>query len=85
MSEEATAAQPAPAPAAASNKVSFGSYSQEVLASGKSVKDVKSFIQGHYNVPNDALSFVNFQQVPDDYVLKDGESLQFHRPAGDKG
>jgi molybdopterin converting factor small subunit len=86
MAEEATA-QPGAAPAGGANvnKVTFGTYTSNIKAEGKTIKEVKAFIKNHYNVPEDAQAYVNYQKVDENYPLKAGDAVQFHRPAGDKG
>ena len=60
---------------------SYGNY--EVV--GKTVGDVMRMLSEVLNIDSGASPLVNGDQVSMDYVLKDDDSLEFLKPAGDKG
>ena len=53
---------------------------------GRTPKEVKKMLQDTLNIDPEAESYVNGEQVPEgDYLLKDGDRLEFSRKAGSKG
>lgn len=65
--------------------VSCGASSGNFPVAGKSVKDVGDFLREVLNVDRLSTGLVNGKEVGADYVLKEGESLEFLKPAGKKG
>ena len=53
--------------------------------SGKTVGSVRKSLREVYNIPGDAFALVNGQQVEDDFVLLEQNSLEFTKTAGTKG
>ena len=65
--------------------VSCGAYSGNFPVAGKTVKDVGDFLREVLNVDRLSTGLVNGKEVGADYVLKDGDNLEFLKPAGKKG
>ena len=65
--------------------VSCGASSGNFPVTGKSVKEVGDFIREVLNVDRLSTGLVNGKEVPGDYILKEGDNLEFLKPAGKKG
>ena len=65
--------------------VSCGASSGNFPVAGKTVKDVGDFLREVLNVDRLSTGLVNGKEVGADYVLKDGDNLEFLKPAGKKG
>lgn len=52
---------------------------------GRTVSDVRRTHSATLNIPTNATAFVDGEQVTNDYILEDGDELEFVRPAGTKG
>jgi len=65
--------------------VSCGASSGNFPVAGKTVKDVGDFLREVLNVDRLSTGLVNGKDVPADYVLKNGDNLEFLKPAGKKG
>ncbi len=66
-------------------RVLCGANAQNVDMSGKSVADVRGFMQQTLNIPAGAEALVTGRRVGDDYVLQENEQLEFVRESGRKG
>lgn len=66
-------------------RVVHGSNEQYFELSGKQVGSVRKSLREVFNIPNDALAYVNGEEVKDDFVLESGSSLEFSKTAGVKG
>lgn len=65
--------------------VSCGASSGNFPVTGKSVKEVGDFLREVLNVDRLSTGLVNGKEVDGDYILKDGDNLEFLKPAGKKG
>lgn len=65
--------------------VSCGASSGNFPVAGKTVKDVGDFLREVLNVDRLSTGLVNGKSVDADYVLKNGDNLEFLKPAGKKG
>lgn len=66
-------------------RVSCGASSGNFPVVGKSVKDVGQFLREVLNVSKLSTGLVNGKEVGPEYVIKDGDNLEFLKPAGKKG
>ncbi len=66
-------------------QVSAGASSGKFPVVGKSVGVVSEFLREVLNVARMSKGLVNGKEVLDGYVLKDGDILEFIKPAGKKG
>lgn len=71
--------------AAGKVKVIHGANDDEFEIAGAKVQQVRANLVDAFNIPGDALSFVNGEQVDANYVLKQGDTLEFIKQAGVKG
>jgi hypothetical protein len=66
-------------------KVIHGANDDEFEAVGATVSAVRANLVDAFNIPADALAFVDGEQVDNEYSLKAGETLEFVKAAGVKG
>jgi len=66
-------------------RVSCGANRDTFPLVGKSVRDVMDLLNQILNIPAGAEAYVNGQVESYSYVLKEGDNLEFIRPAGSKG
>ena len=66
-------------------RVSCGASSGKFPVLGKSVKEVGDFLREVLNVSKLSTGLVNGKDVPAEYVMKAGDTLEFLKPAGKKG
>ena len=65
--------------------VSCGASSGNFPVAGKKVVEVGDFLREVLNVDRLSTGLVNGKEVSPDYILKDGDNLEFLKPAGKKG
>jgi hypothetical protein len=65
--------------------VSSGASSGNFPVIGRTVKQVGEFLREVLNVDQLSTGLVNGREVGPDYVLKEGDNLEFLKPAGKKG
>jgi hypothetical protein len=65
--------------------VSCGASSGNFPVVGRSVKQVGEFLREVLNVDQLSTGLVNGKDVGAEYVLKQGDNLEFLKPAGKKG
>ena len=65
--------------------VSCGASSGNFPVAGKKVQEVGEFLREVLNVDRLSTGLVNGKEVPSDYILKEGDNLEFLKPAGQKG
>ena len=65
--------------------VSCGASSGNFPVTGRTVKQVGEFLREVLNVDQLSTGLVNGREVGADYILKDGDNLEFLKPAGKKG
>lgn len=66
-------------------RVSNGASSGNFPVSGRKVSEVSELLREVLNVDRMSNGLVNGKPVDSDYVLKDGDTLEFMKPAGKKG
>jgi hypothetical protein len=66
-------------------RVTSGASAGQFPVVGKSVAEVSEFLREVLNVDKMSTGLVNGREVPGDYVLREGDSLEFLKPAGKKG
>jgi len=65
--------------------VSCGASSGNFPVAGRTVKQVGEFLREVLNVDQLSTGLVNGREVGADYILKEGDTLEFLKPAGKKG
>jgi hypothetical protein len=65
--------------------VSCGASSGNFPVVGRTVKQVGEFLREVLNVDRLSTGLINGKEVNGDYVLKEGDNLEFLKPAGKKG
>ncbi len=66
-------------------KVIYGSNDDTFSIEGASVKSVRLNLAEPFNIPDDALAFVNGEQVDETYILQAHDALEFCKQRGSKG
>lgn len=66
-------------------KVIHGSADGAFPVAGHTVSAARATFAQSYNIPSDAVAFVNGVKVGEDYILNPNESLEFVKQAGRKG
>lgn len=66
-------------------RVVCGANAQQVEFAGRTVADTREYLQQSLNIPADARVLVTGRAVADDYVVQDGEQVEFVRESGRKG
>jgi hypothetical protein len=70
---------------AAEIKVIHGANDGTFNLSGATIAQVRASLVDAFNIPADALAFVNGEQVDNEFVLKAQDTCEFVRAAGVKG
>lgn len=70
---------------AAEVKIIHGANDGTFNLAGSKVSTVRASLIDAFNIPVDALAFVNGQQVDEDYVLQKNSTLEFVKQAGVAG
>lgn len=65
--------------------VMHGAQDAQFPVVGETVKSVRAAVLDAFNVPADAMTFVNGEAVDESYVLKENDTLEFVKQAGVKG
>jgi hypothetical protein len=71
--------------AAGKVKVIHGANDDEFEIAGAKVQQVRANLVDAFNIPGDALAFVNGEQVDANYTLQQNDTLEFVKQAGVKG
>lgn len=67
-------------------QIKSGVYSAENAAAvGKTIAEVRGMFQNKFNIPDGAAAFNGKQRVDEDYVVREGDQIQFSRVTGEKG
>jgi hypothetical protein len=66
-------------------QVSCGASSGRFPVAGRSVAEIGEFLREVLNVDKLSTGLVNGKQVPGDYVVKEGDIVEYLKPAGKKG
>lgn len=67
------------------NKIISGVNTLDAGLAGKSVADVRSMLNQPLNIDPASKPVVNGETVSEDYVLEDGDELEFVKASGEKG
>jgi hypothetical protein len=70
---------------AAAVKVIHGANDGTFNLAGSKVQTVRASLVDAFNIPGDALAFVDGEQVEPNYILKESQTLEFVKQAGVKG
>ena len=63
----------------------YGASSENFSVAGQTVATVRDSLKDSFNIPQDAVPFVNGNQVDGTYVLSENDNLEFVKQAGTKG
>lgn len=63
----------------------YGVYSQPGNIAGKTVKEVRDQYSKIWGIPNDAVAYAGKDRLDEGAVIEAGQSIEFHRRAGEKG
>jgi hypothetical protein len=66
-------------------QVVWGPMVEQMTVGGMTAGEVRALLQRPYNIPPQATALVNGQPVAPEYRLAPGDTLEFARPAGEKG
>lgn len=66
-------------------KVLHGANDGYFKVAGAKVSQVRASLVSAFNIPGEALAFVDGEQVDNNYVLQEGQTLEFIKQAGVKG
>lgn len=66
-------------------KIKSGVYSQTGDFAGKTVAEVREMFGQQWKIADDAEARNGKQEVGEDYVIKPGDEIQFHKRWGEKG
>ena len=67
------------------NRVSYGVHTGYYETVGKTVGKVKKYFGDAYSLPEQVVTYVDGEAVSDDYVLQDGQELDWQKETGVKG
>lgn len=65
--------------------IRYSVYNQPGNYVGKSVSEVRSQLTKLWGVPTDAVGHLGKEKLSDDYVIQDGDNIEFHKRSGEKG
>lgn len=72
-------------PTGGTAQIRFGVYNQPGNHAGKTVREVRE-VQGKlWGIPDDASAYLGSQKLEDNYEIQEGDNIEFHRRAGEKG
>lgn len=63
----------------------YGSSVENFSVAGQTVSTVRDSLKDSFNIPQDAVPFVNGDQVDGTYILRESDNLEFVKQAGTKG
>jgi hypothetical protein len=66
-------------------RVRFGVYNQPGNHVGKTIQEVRESHTKLWGIPKDANAFKGSEKLPEDYVIQENDTIEFHRKAGEKG
>lgn len=84
MADEAAAAQQ-PADGQKLANFRYGVYANPGPFVGRTVAEVREHLGNLWQVPADATAFKGKQKLEDNYVVLEGDNIEFHRRQGEKG
>ena len=65
--------------------IEHGANDIDMAVAGFPVNKIKNAVAQILSIPDDAIAFVDGEQVENDYVLKAGQRLEFLKESGRKG
>lgn len=69
----------------ASNRITYGFWDQPGNFVGKTIRDIRNDYGATWALEQDSSAFIGRERLPEDYVIKEGDQIEFHRKAGEKG
>ena len=66
-------------------QVQFGIYKQPGNYAGKTVAQVRQEREKLWKIPSDASAFIGDRKLSETDVINEGDNVEFHRRAGEKG
>ncbi|HJS83774.1 MAG TPA: hypothetical protein VJ742_13175 [Nitrososphaera sp.] len=63
----------------------YGVYHQPGQYANRTVAEVRQEYTPLWNIPGNATAYKGKQQLPEDYVIQAGDTIEFHRRMGEKG
>jgi len=66
-------------------RVRYGVHNRQGDIAGKTIGQVRNEMNRTANLPSDTSPFKGSERLDDDYVIKPGDSIEFHRRQGEKG
>lgn len=70
---------------AAAVKVIHGAMDESFQVSGQKISAVRASLVEAFNIPADAIAFVDGEQVDENHILLENSTLEFVKQAGVKG
>lgn len=65
--------------------IRYGIHTNQMNVVGKTVKEVRAQTQGIWQTPADASAFNGKTKLEDNYVIQEGDEIEFQRRTGEKG
>lgn len=62
-----------------STRVTYGAESEEGNLAGKTVTEIRQLYENVFNIAPDAVALVNGKQMGEDYVVQDGDKVEFSK------
>ncbi len=63
----------------------YGVQTQPTPFVGRTVGECRSSLKNAWDIPDDAQAYIGKQALEDDYVVKPGDEITFHKRMGEKG
>lgn len=79
--EAATGAAAGNAPA----RVRYGVHNQQGDIAGKTIGQIRAERGRQWQLPGDTAAYKGTEKLSDDYVIRPGDNVEFHRRQGEKG
>lgn len=83
MSQEAQSSNPSGQSQGA--RVRYGVHNKTGDVAGKRISEIREESGRMWQLPNDAAAYKGTEKLDEDYIVKPGESIEFHRRQGEKG
>lgn len=75
----------APSASGGQATICYGVYVESNNLAGKSVSDIRKNYARMWNIPSDAVAYKGKTAMGEDYVVQEGDTIEFFRKAGEKG
>lgn len=66
-------------------QVQFGIYKQPGQYAGRTIKEVRAERAQLWGIPDDAHAYLGNTKLEENYEIQEGDAVEFHRKAGEKG